>query len=76
MNKQRRAIINRIINTLYELRSDVETVQDEEQTAFDNLPESMQESAKGEAMQDNADSLSDALDMIDEAIESLESAME
>lgn len=76
MNKQRRAIINRIINTLYDLRSDVETVQDEEQTAFDNLPESMQESAKGEAMQENADNLSDALDMIDEAIESLEAAME
>lgn len=76
MNKARRAKLSAVINVLTELKDSVEILQDEEQTAFDNLPESMQESERGEAMQDAADNMSDAMDLLDEAIEALESAME
>lgn len=76
MNKARRAKLNALINALTELKSDVELLQEEEQDAFDNLPESIQETDRGEAMQDAADSMSDAMDLIDEAVEALETAME
>lgn len=76
MNKTRRAKLNAVINALAALKSDVELLQEEEQEAFDNLPESIQETDRGEAIQDAADSMSDAADLIDEAMEALEIAME
>lgn len=76
MNKARRAKLNALINALNDLKSDVELLQEEEQDAFDNLPESIQETERGEAMQDAADSMSDAMDLIEEAVEALETAME
>lgn len=76
MNRTRRAKLNALINALNDLKSDVELLQEEEQEAFDNLPESIQETERGESMQDAADSMSDAMDLIDEAVEALETAME
>ena len=42
---------------------------------FDNFPESLQESERGEAMQEAIDNMESALDSIDEAISSVEEAM-
>ena len=42
---------------------------------FDNFPESLQESVRGEAMQEAIDNMESALDSIDEAISSVEEAM-
>lgn len=75
MNKSRRARLNAIINALTELKSDLDTVFDEEDTAMSNMPESMQESDRYCAMEEACDNMSDALDALDEAIDSLESAM-
>lgn len=75
MNKSRRARLNAIINALTELKSDLDTVFDEEDTAMNNMPESMQESDRYCAMEEACDNMSDALDALDEAIDSLESAM-
>lgn len=76
MNKARRAALNAIVNALTELKNDLDILRDEEQDAFDNLPESMQESERGEAIQEAADNLSDAFDSLEDAIDSIETAME
>lgn len=53
MNKDRRQRIALAIEKLDEIRCDIECIADEEQAAYDNLPESLQYSDKGEAMVEN-----------------------
>ncbi|NBT31696.1 MAG: hypothetical protein EBT13_07275 [Rhodobacteraceae bacterium] len=89
MNKDRR---NRIATAISELeallndkiadiRMEIESLRDEEQEAFDNLPESLQYAERGQAMEEainNLDYALDALgeDIFQEAIENLNSAAE
>jgi uncharacterized coiled-coil DUF342 family protein len=54
MNKKRREAINALIGrieelgaTLADLQSEIETIRDEEQEFFDNMPESFQNGDKG-----------------------------
>lgn len=54
MNKARRAIVEKIIGQL-------EEVQEEEQEAYDNLPENFQDGEKGESMLDAIDYMAEAL---------------
>ena len=68
MNKSRRATLTMIANALEELKSRLETVRDEEQDAFDNMPESLQESERGEAMQEMIDNIDYANDSLDDVI--------
>ena len=53
------------------MKSSLEDVRDEEESAFDNLPESIQESERGETMQEIVDALYDACDSLEETIDSL-----
>ena len=75
MNKQRRKELDTIYRKIEDLMQDLETVCGEERDAYDNLPESLQESDRGETMYNAIDnmesalySLSDALDSIFEAV--------
>ena len=75
MNNIRRKQLKEAIELIEQARSIVESVQDEEQDAFDNLPENLQCSERGETMEENADrlgeiwdSLSDQVDEIDDII--------
>ena len=75
MNKQRRKELDTIYRKIEELMQDLTTVCGDEQDAYDNLPESFQESERGETMYNAIDnmesalsSLSDALDYIVEAV--------
>ena len=52
MNKARRKEIARAIELMDEAREILEAVKDEEQEAFDNMPESLQCSERGEAMEE------------------------
>lgn len=72
MNANRRKNLDEILNRIDELarmaesiREDVEMVLEEEQDAFDNLPESLQDSERGERMQEAIDALENALDGLD-----------
>ena len=71
MNKSRRATLTMIANAMEELKSRLETVRDEEQDAFDNMPESLQESERGEAMQEAIDNMEYAMDSLEEAVDYL-----
>ncbi|MDZ7920662.1 hypothetical protein [Rhodoferax sp.] len=51
MNRDRRTRLAKISAKLEELQQELESVKDEKQGAFDNMPESLQGSEKGEAME-------------------------
>ena len=74
MNKIRRKNINTLIERLEELRSDAELILDEEQEAFDNLPESLQEAERGELMQESIEALEEAISSLEEALENFETS--
>ena len=75
MNKQNRKVIEGYINSLQDIKQDVESMLDEEQEKFDNMPEGLQESERGEAMQNAIDNLESASDAIGDAIDYLNEAM-
>ena len=76
MNNTRRKLIQGIIDKLEDLREDIEALKDEEQEAFDNLPEGIQASERGEAMEHAAYSLEEAYDNMDSVIDALTEAFE
>lgn len=72
MNNERRKALRDLasqietkIDELSELMSELENIKSEEQDGFDNLPESFQEGARGEAMQAAIDNLEEATSAID-----------
>lgn len=76
MNKQRRKELNEIISKLESLRDDLECLQGEEQDYYDNMPENLQCSERGERAEEAVSSLEDALYNIDSAIDSINEAIE
>ena len=50
----------------------LEEVRDEEQDAFDNMPEGLQDSERGDLMQDAIDNLDQTIDYLDDVLSSLE----
>ena len=71
MNKQRRSLIADVIDRLETIRGDIEIIRDEEQDAFDNMPEGIQESDRGQQMEEYIGLMEDAMDEIDSALENL-----
>lgn len=72
MNKARRKRISKILEQLEGLSVEIEEVMNEEQEAYDNLPESIQYSERGENMEGYISSLDDAMNYVSDAISSLE----
>jgi len=72
MNKQRRKEVKRIVTCLKTLKGDINSVIDDEQFAFDNLPEGFQCSMRGSVMEDAVSDMCDVVDRLDEAIDTLE----
>lgn len=71
--------VNEAVEKLEELKENIECLMEEEEEAYDNLPESLQESDKGEAMQTAIGYMVSAIDAadvvgasIDEAIQGFE----
>lgn len=76
MNNTRRKSIKSIYDRLEELMQEIEAMQEEEQEALDNLPESLQEGERGQAMQEAADNLECAASSVQDALDYLEEAMQ
>ena len=74
MNKQRRKELNDIIETLNNVIADIEALRDEEQDYYDNMPENLQGSEKGEMAERAISEMDDAISSIEDAIGSLENA--
>ena len=74
MNKQRRQNITGISNNLRELQSRIDTLKDEEQDYYDNIPENLQESERAETASNAIDNLQSAFDGLEEVIGYLDEA--
>ena len=72
MNKQRRKEIEKIVNELQELMERLQDLAEQEQEAYDNLPESIQESERGEAISDCAYELDDATTDVEAVMDKLQ----
>lgn len=69
MNKDRRKQLEDAKDSLDEIIATLSDIRDEEQDAYDNMPESLQSS-------DNGSRMTYAIDAIDEAISSVEEAQQ
>lgn len=76
MNNQRRKEIAAVLEELSALRSRIETVQSEEQDAFDNMPEGLQASERGQAAEQACSRLDDAIGAFDDIESALNDAAE
>lgn len=88
MNKARRAeiadIIERLrplVDTIDDLKSDIESIRDDEQGYYDNMPEGLQMSDRGQTAESAISELDDVVSMFDDfdvetIIGSLETAAE
>ena len=67
MNKARRKKLGEAFNLLDSAKEILEAVREEEQEAYENLPESLQNSGKGEDMQNYIEMLEEAENYLDDA---------
>lgn len=65
MNKQRRERLDEAHSKLMEAYYIIEEVKDEEEEAFDNMPENLQGSERGEQMEEYVATLEEIYDGID-----------
>jgi ABC-type transporter Mla subunit MlaD len=81
MNNARRKAITEamdkaltVIGTLEESKRDLESLHDEEQDAFDNMPESLQQSERGQASETAISELDEVITKLGEAIDAINDA--
>lgn len=72
MNKAQRKELSEHISGLEEIKSALETMQEDEIEKLDNMPEGLQESERGEKMQEGIDQLDYANNSLQEAIDNLQ----
>ena len=83
MNNKRRKEIAKLIERietivddaktkLEAVKDDIDYLRDEEENAFDALPEGIQDSERGDEMQEAIENLSNACDTVDELIENID----
>lgn len=65
MNKERRKQLTRAHDMLEEIKGILSSVKEEEEESHANMPDSLQDSEKGEAMQNNIDTLDEILDNLE-----------
>lgn len=76
MNKERRKQLEEAIAKLEDAKSLIESVRDEEQDAFDNMPEGLQSGERGERMEAAISQMDDAISEIESSVDSLNEASE
>lgn len=76
MNKQTRKELSEISDQLAGLIVSVEEIRDGEQDKFDNLPEGIQESERGQKFEEAIGSLEEVISSLEEAVNGIETAAE
>lgn len=69
MNKARRKWLEDVSEKIAQAKEELEQIMDEEQEAYDNMPESIQESERGEQMYDNIDNLDTMVSDLEDILE-------
>lgn len=72
MNAERRTKISKLAESLRATIAEIESVRDAEQEAFDNLPEGLQQSEKGQASEQAVTDLESAVSNAESAADDLE----
>lgn len=75
MNNVRRKALQKIYAAIEEAKEELELIFDEEQEAFENIPENLEGSERYEAAENAVDNLDSAFSGLDEVLEYLEEAM-
>ena len=73
MNKNRRNMLSKCIAKLVDLINEIENIKQDEELSFDNLPENLQSSMRGENMEEAIEYLDNSLDNLNSALDELES---
>lgn len=76
MNKARRRTLRQVTETLGEMVAVVEEIAGEEQDAFDNLPEGIQYSDRGERIGAAAERLNELVDELEGTISGIEEVID
>jgi hypothetical protein len=76
MNAKRRKELEKVTELIEQAKCTLELMKEEEQEAFDNLPESFQSGEKGERMEEVINYLDDAFGELEAAIDNINSAIE
>jgi len=76
MNKERRASIEEALNLLGQAAQIIADAKDEEQSAYENLSEGLQQTERGQRMESAAYTLDNALNSVESAIIEVEEAIE
>lgn len=76
MNKQRRAIISQLLGALEPLEGDIANLDADENEAFGNLSEGLQQSDQGQRTEASAEALTRAHEAYDELLGALNEALD
>lgn len=76
MNAKQRKELQGYADSLDEIKCAIEEMQETEQDKLDNMPESLHESERGDAMQAAIDNLESAASSLEEAIDNLSEILE
>ena len=71
MNKERRQKIKKVISDLENIQTEVANVLDDEETTYDNMPESLQSSINGMTSEEAINGLQEAMDNIETIVDAL-----
>lgn len=76
MNNERRKLLADAITKMEEAKTLIEIARDEEQDAFDNMPEGIQTGERGQKMEAAIESMEEVINDIENTVESLQTASE
>lgn len=72
MNKERRTKIRNILTNIENIKLELESILSEEEMIFDNMPENLQGSMRGEESEEAIEYMNAAVDSLQEAVGNLE----
>jgi len=75
MNKERRKQLQEVINKISEAHDLLDEILSDEQNAFDNMPEGLQSSERGETMEEGIYNMEEARDNLEDITSTLEEVM-
>jgi hypothetical protein len=76
MNNTRRKQIQKCIDQIENIKETLTLLQEEEQEAFENLPEGIQDSDRGSIMEQSADAIDNSLDLLEQSISYAQEAIQ
>ena len=76
MNKMNRKQLSDLISRIETIHGELDEIKDGEEEKFDNMPENLQDSEKGEALSEIIDFLDSASESLNESVESIQNAID